>query len=376
MRKHRKGGAVGFASNSAYSLFQFRLAPMKALVDSGIRTVCIAPPDARSEDLANSNLNVADWHLDAGSFNPWKEFRSFIQFAQLLRENEVDILFSYTIKCCIYAGLMSRFMPLQVVMVIPGLGSSYARGGMMWWFARTLYRIAISNKTQVWFLNSHDHGVFSAAGLIEDVQTRILPGEGVDTTQYSSDVAEPEGTVRFLFIARMIKEKGIREYVEAACRVRALGKDCEFLAVGPLDLNNPEALTESQLSSLLKGSGVKYLGAVKNVHSLIEACSCVVLPSYYREGLSRSLLEAASMQRPIITTDWPGCRETVIDGVSGFLCQPRNTSSLANQIIKIIEIGRLGREAMGIAGRQYVLKNFSMASVVTTYVNAVGEMGA
>lgn len=353
----------GFAD----SLVNFRGALLRALVKNG-HTVTACAPAASQEVLSKlSAMGVAyrDVSLSRAGLNPISDIKTFLTLIILFREIKPDVLLAYTIKPVIYGSLAARLAGVPAIYsMVTGLGYAFASGGgggnLVSRVAKFLYRLALKRNKHVFFQNPDDRDFFVKAKMLAQVEQAVLiNGSGVDL-QYFECAPEAISPPSFLLIARLIKDKGIVEYVEAARQVKCRYPAIQFRLLGPLD-SNPNAISASQISAWEAAGAITYLGGVADVRPALAACSVYVLPSY-AEGLPRTVLEAMSTGRAVITTDAPGCRETVIDGENGILVPPRDAAALARAMLKLIETPGLAVH-MGKAGRRLAEDKFDVHKV-------------
>jgi glycosyltransferase involved in cell wall biosynthesis len=233
-----------------------------------------------------------------------------------------------------------------------------------------LYRVALARSSTVFFQNADDREVFLSARLVDPAVTQCLPGSGIDLARFSPAAHHSEQGLRFLLISRLLRDKGVLEYVQAARQLRHELPGAEFQLLGFLEPNHSLAITEEEVRAWVAEGVVTYLGASDDVRPFIAQADCVVLPSY-REGVPRALLEAASMQRPIVTTDAPGCREVVIDGENGLLCRVKDSTDLAAKMRTLAGLPLARRQEMGRLGRQRMESLFDEKRVIEAYLQAV-----
>jgi glycosyltransferase involved in cell wall biosynthesis len=292
----------------------------------------------------------------------------------LMHRERPDVFLSYTVKPNIYGSIAAHFFRVPVINNVAGLGVAFDANGWLNQLVKTLYRLVMVRSYKVFFQNSEDRKIFIDGGLVGEKISDQLPGSGVDLEKFSVAPMPFGSAVRFLLIARMLWGKGVGEFVEAARLLRQRGIDAECCLLGFLDVNNPSAISRNQMDEWIAEDVVRYLGVSDNVREEIEKASCVVLPSFYREGTPRSLLEAAAMGRPIITTDNVGCRDVVDDGVNGFLCQPRDAEDLAEKMQRMIALSSAEREEMGRRGRAKIEREFDERIVVNKYLEAIDRI--
>jgi glycosyltransferase involved in cell wall biosynthesis len=236
-----------------------------------------------------------------------------------------------------------------------------------------LYKLALKKSTCVFFQNPDDRDFFILKNIVRLDQTQLLPGSGVDLNRYrpalNKNHSKP-GELKFILIARMIRDKGVYEYIEAAKTVHTQYPHVQFNLLGFLGVENPTAVSHEQINEWNKLSFIHYLGEAEDVREFISQSDCVVLPSY-REGTPKALLEAAAMAKPIITTNVPGCKEVVDDSVNGYLVEVKNTKDLAKKMCKMIELTELEREEMGRRGRIKMERQFNEEIVFNAYLNVI-----
>jgi glycosyltransferase involved in cell wall biosynthesis len=283
--------------------------------------------------------------------------------------------FNYTIKASIYGSLAAPLLGIKAVALITGLGYVFLSHGVRSALARELYRLALSFSSEVWFLNEDDRQVFLARGLVRETKTSILPGEGIDTARFSPmGPREPDGRTVFLMLSRLLYDKGVGEYFQAARALRTARPETVFRLAGAPGVGNKAAVPTEELDVLVADGTIEYLGKVDDVRTGIAAADFVVLPSY-REGLPRSLLEAASMGIPIITTDVAGCRELVVEGENGFLAEARSAGSLVEAMERALRLGPAQARAMGARGREMVLSRYGDERIVERYKKRMTGLG-
>ncbi|MGH6645902.1 glycosyltransferase family 4 protein [Aquabacterium sp.] len=370
---------VVVAVNSAWNILNFRAGLIKALVSAGYEVVAVAPMDASAQHLPALGCRYVELPMDSQGLNPVVDALLLMRFVRLLRAERPCVYLGYTIKPNIYGSLAARFLGVRVINNIAGLGTVFLRDNWLTKIARLLYWIGLSGSNKVFFQNSEDRAAFLEHGLVPSAKTDLLPGSGVDLKHFAVHPLPHGGherrSIRFLLVARMIWEKGVGEFVEAARRLRQKWPDAEFCLLGFLEVENPSAISRIQMDAWVEEGVVQYLGAVSDVRQALIDSDCVVLPSYYPEGVPRSLLEAAAMGRPIITTDSAGCRNVVTDGVTGYLTKVRDVDDLVEKMSKLIDIGPSARSEMGRCGRIKIEQAFDERIVIKKYLEALAEMG-
>jgi glycosyltransferase involved in cell wall biosynthesis len=359
---------IALCCNTAFAIANFRAGVIKSLISAGHRVAVVAPDDAvYMAVLKAMGAECIPWSLSGRSTQPLHELAAVNELTTIYRRLRPDLAFHYTIKSVIYGAIASRRTGVPCVSVITGLGYVFLNSGWVSRIARALYARTLRWSKEVWFLNAEDEDTFRRLRLIEGLCVRRLPGEGVDMSHF----AEPARTAGsgasrvFLMIARLLRDKGVVEYVEAARIVRKAYPSARFQLLGAAGDDNPTAISRKQVDAWVTEGVVEYLGTVRDVRPSITEADCVVLPSY-REGAPRSLLEAASMSRPLVATDVPGCRDVVLPS-SGMLCKPRNARDLADKLLAIAKLSDDALAAMGQHGRKHVAERFDERAVVDVY---------
>ena len=376
-----KKKTIAIVINTSWNIFNFRSGLLKALQKEGYKIVAIAPKDDYSEKLEALGFEYHNIDINNKGTNPVEDAKLVFAFRRLYKEINPDVILQYTIKPNIYGSMAAGMLGIPVISNISGLGTVFLNDSLSSKVARFLYKVALKVPKKVFYQNVHDRELFIDSGLVNAKKTDLLPGSGIDTERFkpSEDTAkDSQKPLQFLFIARLVKDKGIIEYVRAAKQISVQRsafsvqeeQEVEFCILGAFYPGNPTAITEDEMKVWEEEGSVKYLGVSDDVKSFISEADCIVLPSY-REGLSRVLLEAASMAKPIITTNVPGCREVVDDGINGYLCDVKDADSLAKQMEKMILLSREEREEMGERGRRKVIKEFDEKIVIGKYSEAI-----
>ena len=365
---------IAIVINTSWNIYNFRLGLLKALQKEGYKIVAIAPRDEYSKKLEALGFEYHNITINNKGTNPIEELKLIGAFYRLYKKVKPDVLLHYTIKPNIYGTIAAKLADVPVISNISGLGTVFLNDSLSSKVARLLYKIALRFPEKVFYQNNDDRQLFIDSKLVAEEKTGLLPGSGIDTVKFSP--VERESTqdgFSFLFIARLVKDKGLLEYVEAARLLKEHYPHVHFKMLGAYYPGNPTAVTPDEVAQWEQEKVVEYLGTQSNVASVIAQADCIVLPSY-REGLSRVLLEAASMAKPIVTTDVPGCRDVVDDGVNGFLCQVKNAEDLAAQMEKMILLEEEERVEMGKRGREKIVEGFDESIVIDRYRGVVGAL--
>jgi glycosyltransferase involved in cell wall biosynthesis len=361
---------VAIVANNAWNLYNFRGNLIRSLLNAGYSVLTITPSGEYCEKLQAMGCEHAPILMDNKGTNPLRDARLLMELLLLLRGRQPDLLMAFTVKPNVYASIAARAHGIPVINSIEGLGTAFVAENWLMKVVCGLYRFALSGSKKVIFLNEEDRQLFLERRLVNADKTLRIPGLGVDLQRFQPSPL-PEGPVTFLLTGRMLWDKGVGEFVAAARLVLDRHPHVKFQLLGFLDVENPTAINRSQMDAWVEEGVVTYLGTTDRVADVIAQSTCIVLPSYYREGVPRSLMEAAAMSRPIITTDWVGCKEVVSDGDTGYLCLPKNHDDLAQKMLKIINMPKEGLAAMGARGRKKMELEFDERQVIETYSRTI-----
>ena len=369
-RSRGGGSALVIAANTSWNLVNFRGNLIGALRQRGFRVIAVAPRDTHSKRLENM---VDEYHaLDfrSAAISPVQDVKLFVRYVRLLRLIRPAFFLGFTIKPNIYGSLAARLLGIAVINNVSGLGTAFIKHGMITRIATGLYRQAFRRSATVFFQNEDDRKQFVAAKIVNVTQTRLLPGSGIDLDRFTPAPVPADQPFCFLLIGRLLWDKGVQEFIDAASIVKEQCPSARFQILGFADVDNRTAVPRATLEGWKDDGLVEYLGAADDVRPFIRAANCVVLPSY-REGLPRSLLEASAMARPIVATDVPGTRDVVEHGITGLLCEVRSARSLAKAMLAMIARTDEERSEMGKAGRRRVERHFDIEAVTRRYLQAV-----
>ena len=353
---------IAIIASYASSLINFRGELIKKWVEMDFKVYALAPDidDSTKNKLTNIGAFPKEINLNRTGLNPLNDLKTIYGLYKTLKELDVDIVYSYTIKPVIYGSIASKLAGVNSInSLITGLGYTFIGETLpkkiINKLAQSLYKIALSANNLVLFQNPDDQRLFIEKRLVKEEKTGVVNGSGVDIDHFNFSSPETDN-ISFLIICRLLKAKGVYEYIKAAELVKGKYPEVEFDIVGPYNPDNPDSIDENILNEAIDKDIVNFHSRQDDVRPYINDSSVYVLPSY-REGTPRSVLEAMSMGRPIITSDVPGCRETVIDDKNGFLVPVRDHKSLAEKMIYFIEnrdeIVRMGQESRKLAEEKY-----------------------
>ena len=363
---------VVLSVNTSWNLLNFRQGLIRHLQMLGYEVVLLAPADDSVPALRELGCVVLDLPMAGQGTNPLQDVALWWRYRRVLARIRPAAYLGWTIKPNIYGSLAARSLGIPVINNVSGLGATFLAGGWLARLARGLYRVALAGASRVFFQNPDDRELFVTEGLVRAEQTGLLPGSGIDLQRF--DVAPRVDLAgrpfRFLLVARMLRDKGVLEYVEAARQLRAQGLNVTCQCLGFLDVANPSAISREEMAAWVSEGVLEYLGTTSDVRPFMVQADAVVLPSY-REGTPRTLLEAAALGRPLIATDVPGCREVVADGENGFLCEARSADSLAAAMRRLAELPPEAWQVLADGSRRKVARQFDERLVFAAYEQAL-----
>jgi len=370
--------SIAFVANTSWSIYKFRLYLIERLLDKGYSIYVLAPRDSYTETFGHlDGLTYIELHHFKGkSISPLQDLLLYRELLGHYRALRPGLIFHYTIKANVYGSLAAGRAGITSVSVITGLGYTFTGKGWLQRSVKFLYKNALRNSAEVWVLNKDDLRVIVTEKLAQPQKTFLLPGEGVDADTFFAAPFQPgKKEITFLFIGRMIRHKGIYEFVEAARQLQQQGLSVKCQLLGFFD-KNPAAISKAQIEEWGRQQTITYLGHSDQVATIIEKADCVVLPSYYGEGLPMSLLEAASMCKTLIAADTAGCRDLVEPGVNGWLCREKDSADLAKKMEAYYHLPADKKRQMGIEGRNRVLQNFSKEIITGIYLDKIETLRA
>jgi N,N'-diacetylbacillosaminyl-diphospho-undecaprenol alpha-1,3-N-acetylgalactosaminyltransferase len=364
-----------FLSHYDFNLYRFRLPVMKAAVEQGYEVIAASPPGPFADKFAAHRIRHVSYPLVRQSVNPWREAGSLLSLWRLLRQTAPDLLHTFTVKPNIYGSLAATAVGTPVIVnSVTGLGSWHSEesGGWKARFSSALYALALRRSAAVIFYNTADRDDFENRHIVKPDQSVLIRGSGVDETVFRPVDRRGRSAVTVCMVARLIRDKGVAEYLEAARRIRERwGDRVRFWLVGETDSGNPGGLSPEWVKSRA-GSAVELLGHRDDIPAILEASDVYCLPSY-REGLPMSVLEAMASGLPIVTTNAVGCRETVEEGVNGFLVAARDAEGLARAIERLALEPQL-RQLFGEASRRKAVSEFSVGRVVSDHLRLYSDL--
>jgi glycosyltransferase involved in cell wall biosynthesis len=372
MNKAAQISTIVVSANTSWNLATFRRPIIQRFIREGYKVIAVAPDEEFRVDLIKVGCEFRKIAFDNTSLSPIAGAKLTFDFFRLLRKIEEPICLNFTIKPVVFCTIACALLKIRCFNTITGVGSSFSKSVLLSFVVNNLYRLSLSRSSLVLFQNVDDANEFVDKGLVSRKIIDVVPGSGVDTNHYVALEIEKNRPVTFLFIGRILTDKGVSEFVQAAEKVAEEKDypDVQFQIIGPTGYNNPNALTLADLELATSSGVVSYLGSFPDVRPFIERAACVVLPSY-REGMPRVLMEALSMRRPIIASNVPGCRDLAREGETGYLCEPKSAQSLFMAMKKFLETSLEQKRRMGEIGRAYIKSNYHEDFVADKYFQAV-----
>ena len=369
---------VVLAINAAWNIANFRGGLIRGLQADDWEVVAMAPRDAHVPRIEALGCRFVELPMHGSGTNPWHDLFLYRRFKAALAAERPDAFLGYTIKPNVYGSLAAQSLGIPVINNIAGLGTAFIRTSWLTAVARQLYRAALRRSDTVLFQNDDDRRYFIDSGLVDRARTARVPGSGVDLDAFAPatlPVRAPGAPLHLLFMGRLLRDKGVVELAQAARLLKAQGINVEIGLLGFLEAANRTAISRVEVDAWQAEGILHYLGSADDVRPHIAAADAVVLPSY-REGVPRTLLEAAAMGRPLIASDAVGCRDAVDDGINGFLARVQDAVDLATQIGRFVALGDAARQAMGRASRAKVEREFDERIVVDTYRRLLRDIAA
>nr|WP_284700855.1 glycosyltransferase family 4 protein [Robbsia betulipollinis] len=365
---------ICLVSNTAWSILNYRRGLLEALARAGARVTIVAPRDAAFAPLTAMGCTCVDLALASQGTRPVEDLRTLASLFRIYRRTRPDVVFHYTIKPNIYGTLAAALARVPSVAVTTGLGYVFLHASRAARIAQGLYRLAFRFPREVWFLNPDDRDAFLSRDLlVHPGRARLLRGEGVDLARFAVRPHAPDGRFRFLLIGRLLWDKGVGEFVDAARQLKARFPEACWQLLGPVGVANPSAISRAEVDAWCAEGLIDYLGEADDVRPHIAAADCIVLPSY-REGVPRTLLEAAAMGRIAIATRVPGCVEVVEDGVNGILCEARSAQRLAEAMQRVLCLPAQQRKTMEDAARRKAEREFDEQVVIGAYQRTLDQV--
>jgi galacturonosyltransferase len=357
-------------ANSSSGLYDFRNELITGLMQEGFEIVAGLPDDLKVKELEDEGCRVVHTEINRRGVNPVQDMALFGAYRKLLKEEKPSVVITYTIKPNIYGGFACRMAKIPYVATITGLGSTFERGGALLKLVVFMYKTALKKCGCLFFQNEQNRGIFESHGIRARKHVTVNgSGVNLEVHNFEEYPGHKDDITRFLYVGRLMKEKGSEELLYTAEKIHEKYKDkVSFTAIG-----YSEEGFEDKVNQAVKDGYLKTIPYQKDIRPYMKEADCIVHPSYH-EGMSNVLMEAAAAGRPAITTNISGCREIIEKDVSGFLCEPRDKESLCRAVDKFAGLDAESRKAMGQAARRHVEQKFDRRSIILTYVNEIKQL--
>lgn len=366
---------IGIVVNTSWNIFNFRKGLIEHFKKEGIEIIAIAPYDDYSRHLIDWGCDFERVKIYSKGANPLNDIFLVKSLYSIYKKRNLDVVLHFTIKPNIYGALAAKLAGIPSINNVTGLGTVFIRDSKKSKIAKLLYFLAFKFPSIVFFQNDDDRTLFIKKSLVDKAITDVLPGSGINLNHFSQNalpiiLSKRKTKFKFLMVSRLLYDKGITEYVEAARKLGKQGINATFQILGGLEPVKGLGVTQKEVDSWVDEGVVEHLGRVDDVREILNSADCIVLPSY-REGTPRSLIEACSMGKPIVTTNVAGCRETVIEGYNGFFCKPMSSADLAEKMFKMYLLNPTEREQMGKNSRKLAEDKFDQQKVIQKYMAAI-----
>lgn len=359
-------GKILYVANTSWYLYNFRRSLMEKMIELGYRVSAAAPRDDYSRKLEQVGIHYINLSMSRNSKNPFVDLMLLLRLLNLYTRNKFDLIHHFTPKIVIYGSFAARVAGLKsVVNSVTGLGHTFAKNGLLKHIVSKMYKVAFSGSSHIIFQNIDNQKMFLRNKIVLRKATHLVKGSGVNTDHFSPGMnkTQLDNNVRFSLIARLIWDKGVREFVEAAKIVKGRCPLAHFALIGNPDEGNPNAVSQRYLAKLKDVEAIRWTGHTDDVKTAIQNSDVIVLPSSYGEGVPRTLIEGASMAKPLVTTNVPGCREIVDHNINGLLIPPNDVNALIDAMLKLANNPEM-RYQMGQNGRKKVLEEFDEKIVI------------
>lgn len=357
-------------ANNSGGLYDFRGMLISELISRGDTVTALTPFDDKIDELKALGAELIETPINRRGINPMEDFNLLWNYKKLLKELKPDLVITYTIKPNVYGGFVCRLLKIPYAANITGLGTAFQDKGMIRKLVTLMYKVGLKKAKTVFFENSENRQIFINEKIVKEDQSCLLNGAGVNLEHFGvAEYPAENGTIRFLFVGRVMKEKGIDELFKAMQLLREDGIDCVLDVVGGCEEDYTEKLSHYENEGWLN-----YHGYQKDVRPYIASCCCFVLPSWH-EGMANTNLECAAMARPVITSNIHGCLEAVIEGESGLLCESKNVQSLYEAMKHFCELPWEKKQIMGLRGRKHMKYMFDKKIVVENTIKRITKEG-
>lgn len=360
---------IAFVANTCWNIYNFRRGLVQNFLSTGNEVLVLAPTDSYTKEIQDWGIQFINTPLERTGANPIKDLGYLRTLFRVFKKEKPDVVLSYTIKSNIYASLAGKISSVPVICNVSGLGTVFMVDGLAGKVAMMLYKIAFRYSQYIFFQNEDDKNLFVSHVKVGDKKIGILPGSGINLERFQPAPLKEAGTTNFLMIARLIIEKGVREYAEAAAYFKE-NDDVSFSLIGKFDESHARSIDKNELEEWIASGSIKYYDHSNEITTIIKEHDVVVLPSY-REGTPRTLLEGAALGRPLIATNVPGCKEVVKDGYNGFLCEPQSAKSLYDKLKLFLSLSKQEKSQLAANSRTLVEQTYDERIVIDMYHDVI-----
>lgn len=356
-------------ANSEKGLYNFRKELIEKLLSDSNKVYISVPSGEKSKLLVKMGCKLEETNVDRRGINPFRDMKLLLKYKKLIKKIKPDIVLTYTIKPNIYGGIACEQLNVPYIANITGLGTAVEKGDFLSKILILMYKFAFRRISCVFCQNQQNYDFVKEKCIAKD-KLKLIPGSGVNLKRFKIEEYPKNEKLKFLFIGRIVKEKGIEQYLEMAENIKNKYKNVEFGIVGRFD----DKKYKNEIEKLEREDVVKYYGEQNDVRPFIAKSCCIIHPTFYPEGMSNVLLEASATGRPVITTNRPGCKEIVEDGVTGFLVEERNVKELFETVKKFIQIPYEEKKKMGLAARKKIKNEFDRNIVINAYMEEITKI--
>ena len=364
---------IAIIYNAAHHVLLFKSELIRSIKKNGYRVVVLASKDNYSEKLLDIVDEYYEIKLDSSGINPVKDAYLIFQIYNICKGLKLAVILNFTIKPVIYGTFAGKLVGVPVINTITGLGTAFISKGFTNKVAIFLYKFAFKYSYLVFFQNPDDQQFFKNLNIVTRKNTKLISGSGVDLLRFKPLKKRITNNIKILFIGRIIADKGIYELIEAAKIIKKEYSNVTFILMGMLGVKNRTSIRKSEVDYWVNKGIIQFIPFKDDIRKVLANSNLVVLPSY-REGIPKTLIEAASMAKPLIASDVPGCREVVKNEVNGFLCKVKNPVSLADSIRKFIKLDYTSKIEMGLKSRELAIQKFDIEKVNGSYINELNKI--
>lgn len=361
-------GTIAILTNSINGLYSFRRELVEELLKKNSKIIISAPVDTKTIYFKDIGCNMVETNISRRGTNPISDFKLLINYIRIINKTKPDVVLTYTIKPNVYGGIACRLTSTPQIANITGLGTAVESKGLLQKITLVLYKVGLKKSKCVFFQNKENMN-FMQSNDVGSENGKLIPGSGVNLSHYQLMEYPESNDINFLFISRIMKQKGIDQYLDAAKHIKKKHPNTVFHVLGNCENSYREILEEMHEKNI-----IQYHGRQDDVREFHKISHCTIHPTYYPEGMSNVLLESAACGRPIISTNRSGCREIVDDGINGFVVEQQNSQDLIEKVEKFLKLSYKEKKQMGLAGRAKVEKEFDRQIVVDAYFNEIQEL--